>query len=174
MGCKYAIPVMSKSGQGSIINISSISGLMGNPGQVNYASSKAALSGFTKSLAKEVGSRNITVNSVAPGYIDTDMTSFLDANAKEKILNKINYHTKFYNDEMSPNIEDWVNKGVVSKTFWEKAGYAGIMSGSVSEEYGGVGGDMGFDSITVYEQSKTGDSSCGYGLQFIFFLYFLF
>ena len=74
---------------------------------------------------------------------------------------------KFYNDEMSPNIEDWVNKGVVSKTFWEKAGYAGIMSGSVSEEYGGVGGDMGFDSITVYEQSKTGDSSWGYGIQSI-------
>ena len=74
---------------------------------------------------------------------------------------------KFYNDEMCPNIEDWVNKGVVSKTFWEKAGYAGIMSGSVSEEYGGVGGDMGFDSITVYEQSKTGDSSWGYGIQSI-------
>ena len=74
---------------------------------------------------------------------------------------------KFYNDEMSPNIEDWVNKGVVSKTFWEKAGYAGIMSGSVSEDYGGVGGDMGFDSITVYEQSKTGDSSWGYGIQSI-------
>ena len=74
---------------------------------------------------------------------------------------------KFCNDEMSPNIEDWVNKGVVSKTFWEKAGYAGIMSGSVSEDYGGVGGDMGFDSITVYEQSKTGDSSWGYGIQSI-------
>ena len=74
---------------------------------------------------------------------------------------------KFYGDEMIPNIEDWVNKGVVSKTFWEKAGYAGIMSGSVSEDYGGVGGDMGFDSITVYEQSKTGDSSWGYGIQSI-------
>ena len=86
---KIFIKNMIKNKSGRIINISSVSGLMGNPGQVNYASSKAALSGFTKSLAKEVGSRNITVNSVAPGYIDTDMTSFLDADAKEKILNNI-------------------------------------------------------------------------------------
>ena len=86
---KIFIKNMIKSKNGRIINISSVSGLMGNPGQVNYASSKAALSGFTKSLAKEVGSRNITVNSVAPGYIDTDMTSFLDADAKEKIINNI-------------------------------------------------------------------------------------
>mgnify|MGYP001265129805 FL=1 len=86
---KIFIKNMIKNKNGRIINISSVSGLMGNPGQVNYASSKAALSGFTKSLAKEVGSRNITVNSVAPGYIDTDMTSFLDADAKEKILNNI-------------------------------------------------------------------------------------
>ncbi len=55
---------------------------MGNPGQVNYSSSKAALNGFTKSLAKEVGSRNITVNNVAPGFIETDMTSFIDADKK--------------------------------------------------------------------------------------------
>lgn len=74
---------------------------------------------------------------------------------------------KFYNDEMKPNIEDWVKNGVVSKSFWEKAGHAGIMSGSVLEEHGGVGGDMGFDSITVYEQAKTGDSSWGYGIQSI-------
>ena len=62
---------------------------MGNPGQVNYASSKAALSGFTKSLAKEVGSRNITVNSVAPGYIETDMTAFMEDDAKSKIIKNI-------------------------------------------------------------------------------------
>ena len=86
---KIFIKNMIKNKNGRIINISSVSGLMGNSGQVNYASSKAALSGFTKSLAKEVGSRNITVNSVAPGYIDTDMTSFLDADAKEKIINNI-------------------------------------------------------------------------------------
>ena len=86
---KIFIKNMIKNKSGRIINISSVSGLMGNPGQVNYASSKAALTGFTKSLAKEVGSRNITVNSVAPGYIDTDMTSFLDNDAKEKIIKNI-------------------------------------------------------------------------------------
>ena len=86
---KIFIKNMIKNKSGRIINISSVSGLMGNPGKVNYASSKAALTGFTKSLAKEVGSRNITVNSVAPGYIDTDMTSFLYNDAKEKIINNI-------------------------------------------------------------------------------------
>ena len=62
---------------------------MGNPGQVNYSSSKSALNGFTKSLAKEVGSRNITVNSVAPGYIETDMTSFIDDESKSTIIKNI-------------------------------------------------------------------------------------
>jgi 3-oxoacyl-[acyl-carrier protein] reductase len=86
---KIFIKNMIKSREGRIINISSISGLMGNPGQVNYSSSKAALNGFTKSLAKEVGSRNITVNNVAPGFIDTDMTAYLQDDAKEEIINSI-------------------------------------------------------------------------------------
>tara|TARA_B100001059_G_scaffold230536_1_gene264900 strand:+ start:5653 stop:6369 length:717 start_codon:yes stop_codon:yes gene_type:complete len=86
---KIFIKNMIKNKSGRIINISSISGLMGNPGQVNYASSKAALSGFTKSLAKEVGSRNITVNSVAPGYIETDMTAFMEDDAKSSIIKNI-------------------------------------------------------------------------------------
>ena len=86
---KIFIKNMIKNREGWIVNISSISGLMGNPGQVNYSSSKAALNGFTKSLAKEVGSRNITVNNVAPGFIDTDMTSFLQDEAKEEIINSI-------------------------------------------------------------------------------------
>ena len=86
---KIFIRNMIKNKNGRIINISSISGLMGNPGQVNYSSSKSALSGFTKSLAKEVGSRNITVNCIAPGYINTDMTSYLDENTKNEIINKI-------------------------------------------------------------------------------------
>ena len=68
---------MIKNRWGRIINIGSVSGLMGNPGQTNYASSKAALEGFTRSLAKEIGSRNITVNLVSPGFINTDMTSGL-------------------------------------------------------------------------------------------------
>ena len=86
---KIFIRNMIKNKSGRIINISSISGLMGNPGQVNYSSSKAALNGFTKSLAKEVGSRNITVNNVAPGFIETDMTSYLQDDAKEEIINSI-------------------------------------------------------------------------------------
>ena len=86
---KIFLKNMIKNKFGRIINISSISGLMGNPGQVNYSSSKAALNGFTKSLAKEVGSRNITVNCVAPGFIDTDMTSYIGQNERNEILKKI-------------------------------------------------------------------------------------
>ena len=86
---KIFLKNMIKNKFGRIINISSISGLMGNPGQVNYSSSKAALNGFTKSLAKEVGSRNITVNCVAPGFIDTDMTSFIEDNERNEILKQI-------------------------------------------------------------------------------------
>ena len=81
---KIFLKNMIKNKFGRIINISSISGLMGNPGQVNYSSSKAALNGFTKSLAKEVGSRNITVNCVAPGFIDTDMTSYIGDNERNE------------------------------------------------------------------------------------------
>ena len=86
---KTFIKHLVKSRSGRVINISSVSGLMGNPGQVNYSSAKAALGGFTKSLAKEVGSRNITVNSIAPGFIDTDMTSYLDDEAKAEIVKVI-------------------------------------------------------------------------------------
>ena len=86
---KVFLKNMIKNRFGRIINISSISGLMGNPGQGNYSSSKAALNGFTRSLAKEVGSRNITVNCIAPGFIDTDMTSYLNENEKMEILKKI-------------------------------------------------------------------------------------
>ena len=86
---KIFVKNMIKHKEGRIINISSISGLMGNPGQVNYSSSKAALNGFTKSLAKELGSRNITVNCIAPGFIETDMTSYINENEKIKLLNSI-------------------------------------------------------------------------------------
>jgi 3-oxoacyl-[acyl-carrier protein] reductase len=74
---------------GRVINISSVVGLMGNAGQVNYASSKAALIGFTKSLALEIGSRNVTVNAVAPGFISTAMTDTLGADAKTKLEERI-------------------------------------------------------------------------------------
>ena len=86
---KAFIKNMIKNRSGRVINISSVSGLMGNPGQVNYSSAKAGLSGFTKSLAKEVGSRGITVNSVAPGFIETDMTSFLDDDSKNNVIDSI-------------------------------------------------------------------------------------
>ena len=75
--CKAAIRPMMKQRYGRIINITSVVGLSGNAGQTNYAASKAGLIGFTKSLAKEVGSRNITVNAVAPGYITTALTDVL-------------------------------------------------------------------------------------------------
>ena len=86
---KVFIKHLVKSKSGRIINISSVSGLMGNPGQVNYSSAKAALNGFTKSLAKEVGIRNITVNSIAPGFIETDMTAYLTQDDKLKLIEDI-------------------------------------------------------------------------------------
>jgi len=86
---KTFIRHLVKSRSGRVINISSVSGLMGNPGQVNYSSAKAALGGFTKSLAKEVGSRNRTGKSRAPGFIDTDMTSYLDDEAKAELVKGI-------------------------------------------------------------------------------------
>ena len=80
---------MMKARTGRIISISSIVGHMGNAGQTNYAAAKAGMTGFTKSLASEVGSRGITVNCVAPGFIDTDMTAELPEVAKAKMLERI-------------------------------------------------------------------------------------
>ncbi|MDM7273983.1 3-oxoacyl-[acyl-carrier-protein] reductase [Sulfurihydrogenibium azorense] len=81
--------LMIKQRYGRIINISSIIGFIGNVGQVNYATTKAGLIGFTKSLAKELASRNITVNAVAPGFIETDMTANLPADIVESYLKQI-------------------------------------------------------------------------------------
>jgi len=78
-----------KQRAGRIINISSIIGLMGNAGQCNYAASKAALFGFTKSVARELGSRGITANAIAPGFIETDMTAALDEKTRAALLEKI-------------------------------------------------------------------------------------
>lgn len=86
---KNVISYMMKARNGRIINISSVVGISGNAGQTNYAASKAGIIGFTKSLAKEVASRNITVNAVAPGFIETQMTAVLKEDIKEEIAKKI-------------------------------------------------------------------------------------
>jgi 3-oxoacyl-[acyl-carrier protein] reductase len=86
---KAVLRGMMKARSGRIIQIGSVVGSSGNPGQVNYAAGKAALIGFTKSLAQEVGSRNITVNCVAPGFIDTDMTRALAESQRTALLAKI-------------------------------------------------------------------------------------
>ena len=86
---KLFVKPMVKERFGRIINISSVAGLMGNPGQVNYSASKAGLGGFTRALAKEVAARNITVNCIAPGFIETDMTHHFKDDELESILNQI-------------------------------------------------------------------------------------
>jgi 3-oxoacyl-[acyl-carrier protein] reductase len=86
---KAVLRGMMKARYGRIIQIGSIVGASGNPGQANYAAAKAAIVGFTKSLAQEVGSRNITVNCVAPGFIDTDMTRALPDAQREALLSRI-------------------------------------------------------------------------------------
>ncbi|HSH30427.1 MAG TPA: 3-oxoacyl-ACP reductase FabG [Thiohalobacter sp.] len=80
---------MMKARQGRIINIASVVGVSGNPGQANYAAAKAGMIGFAKSLAREVGSRGITVNTVAPGFIDTDMTRALPEDQRQALLSNI-------------------------------------------------------------------------------------
>ena len=86
---KNVINYMMKERKGRIINISSVVGISGNAGQTNYAASKAGIIGFTKSLAKEVASRNILVNAIAPGFIQTDMTNILKENVKDEIAKTI-------------------------------------------------------------------------------------
>ena len=88
-GTKYVSKYMLKQKSGKNINISSVVGLSGNAGQVNYSASKAGIIGITKSAAKELSSRGITVNAVAPGYVDTDMTKVLSDNIRNEILKNI-------------------------------------------------------------------------------------
>ena len=86
---KAVLRPMMKARKGRIINIASVVGLTGNPGQTNYSAAKAGIMGFSKSLAREIGSRNITVNTVAPGFIDTDMTRALPEEQREALIKQI-------------------------------------------------------------------------------------
>ena len=87
--CKHAVRHLMKNRKGSIINMSSIVGMKGNAGQSSYAASKAGIIGFTKSIAQELGSRNVRVNAIAPGFIETDMTHYLKDGGAEKWFEKI-------------------------------------------------------------------------------------
>lgn len=87
--CRAALRGMMKARHGRIINISSVVGLSGNPGQANYSAAKAGMIGFTKSLAREVATRDITVNAIAPGFVDTDMTRALDEGQVEALTGQI-------------------------------------------------------------------------------------
>lgn len=87
--CKACLRAMTKARRGRIINISSVVALTGNPGQANYCAAKAGMIGFTKALAREVGGRGITVNAVAPGYIETDMTRSLPEAHRQSLLQMI-------------------------------------------------------------------------------------
>jgi 3-oxoacyl-[acyl-carrier protein] reductase len=89
LATQQALPSMMKARWGRIVNITSVVGLSGNAGQANYSASKAGLIGLTKSLAQEMAPRNITVNAVAPGFIETDMTAVLPEEIKERILQSI-------------------------------------------------------------------------------------
>jgi 3-oxoacyl-[acyl-carrier protein] reductase len=89
LATQQVLPVMMKERWGRIVNIASVVGKSGNAGQANYVSSKAGLIGLTKAIAQEMGSRGVTVNAVAPGFIDTDMTAVLPAEVKEKLLASI-------------------------------------------------------------------------------------
>ena len=86
---KNVVPYMMKARSGRIINISSVVGIAGNAGQTNYSASKAGIIGFTKSLAKEIASRNILVNAIAPGFIETNMTDILKDDVKQEIAKNI-------------------------------------------------------------------------------------
>ena len=102
--CKAAYRPMMRQRGGKIINISSVVGVMGNPGQTNYAASKAGIIGFSKSLAKELGSRNVTVNIVAPGFVETDMTAELNESAQEAMLDAVPLGRPAHPDDVASGV----------------------------------------------------------------------
>lgn len=118
---KHAASLMLRQKSGKIINISSVIGLIGNAGQVNYAASKAGVIGMTKSLAKELGSRGITVNAIAPGFIETDMTEVLSDKVKETVLSHVPLNKFGKTDDvanlaifLASNMSDYITGQVIT------------------------------------------------------------
>lgn len=124
--CKAVSRYMVKQKSGRIINISSVIGIRGNAGQCNYAASKAGVIGFTKSLARELASRNINVNAIAPGFIKTDMTEKLDARYKDKII------------EMIPSGRLGTTQDVAKAAVFLASGDSDYITGSVIKIDGGM------------------------------------
>ena len=87
--CRAVVPSMIKARYGRIVNVTSVVSEIGNPGQTNYAASKAGIAGFSRSLARELASRNVTVNCIAPGFIETDMTRRLGASVQKRLLEQV-------------------------------------------------------------------------------------
>ncbi|RPJ58128.1 MAG: 3-oxoacyl-[acyl-carrier-protein] reductase [Acidobacteria bacterium] len=123
---REVLPTMLRQHYGRIINIASVVGEMGNPGQTNYAASKAGLIGFTKALAREVASRSITVNAVAPGYIETEMTAKLGEKARQELQNLIPMKRIGNVDDVSSGVCFLASKG------------AGYITGHVLNINGGM------------------------------------
>jgi 3-oxoacyl-[acyl-carrier protein] reductase len=123
---KAAIRPMMKQRGGRIINITSVSGVMGNAGQANYSAAKAGLIGFTKAVAREVGSRNITVNAVAPGYVRTDLTADLPAGLVQKMM------------ELTPLGREGTGEDIASAVAFLASDAAGYITGQVLCVDGGM------------------------------------
>ncbi len=121
-----AVKEMVRQRSGRIVSISSVTGQMGNVGQANYAASKAGIMGFTKTVAREVASRGITVNAVAPGFIDTDMTAVLPEKVKEKFLEQI------------PLGRMGTPADVAEAVYWLCSDAAGYITGQVLHVNGGL------------------------------------
>ena len=109
--CRAVVPSMVRTRYGRIVNISSVVAQSGNPGQTNYAAAKAGIEGFGRSLARELASRNITVNSVAPGFIDTDMTRGLGEAARKSLLDQVPLKRLGSPDDIAAAVEFLVGPG---------------------------------------------------------------
>lgn len=115
--CRHVARTMMKQRSGSIINMSSVSGIMGNAGQANYSASKAGVVGLTKSIARELAGRGITVNAIAPGFIETDMTDQMGEKHKEKLLELIPLKRYGNVDEIAMTVEFLIdNKYITGQT----------------------------------------------------------